>query len=206
MSSPDAGWVAALHVQNDSASAARFEAIGAEISIVGVSSDGDRVFTRDFAFATVANLFTSLGQQMLLATLPVYVISMGGSRTDAGLITGGAAITALLVRPFSGWLSDAWRRRPVVLLGCVFYVVASIIYLIAGSVPMLGLGRVAHGFALSNYTTGANTYIADIAPPRRRAEAIGFFAATADIGMITGPAVGFFIAFSLGFRELFLAS
>jgi MFS family permease len=71
---------------------------------------------------------------------------------------------------------------------------------------MLGLGRVAHGFALSNYTTAANTYVADIAPTRRRAEAIGLFAAMADIGMITGPAVGFFIAGAFGFHQLFYAS
>jgi MFS family permease len=145
------------------------------------------MFTSDFGFATVANLFVSLGQQMLLATLPVYVITLGGSRTDAGLVTGAAAVTALLVRPFAGWATDAWRRRPVVLLGCASYSVASAIYLVATTVPMLALGRVAHGFALSNYTTAANTYISDIAPPKRRAEAIGFFAATADIAAISGP-------------------
>jgi MFS family permease len=164
------------------------------------------MFTPDFGFATVANLFVSLGQQMLLATLPVYVITLGGSRTDAGLVTGAAAVTALLVRPFAGWATDTWRRRPVVLLGCASYSVASAIYLVATTVPMLALGRVAHGFALSNYTTAANTYISDIAPPKRRAEAIGFFAATADIGMITGPAIGFFIANALGFHQLFYAS
>ena len=92
------------------------------------------------------------------------------------------------------------------LLGCVFYVVANVSYLLSSTVAGLGLGRIFHGFALSNYTTAANTYIADISPPRRRAEAIGFFAATADIGMITGPAVGFAIASAFTFHELFLVS
>jgi DHA1 family tetracycline resistance protein-like MFS transporter len=72
-------------------------------------------------------------------------------------------------------------------------------------VPGLALGRVFHGFALSNYTT-ANTYVADIAPRLRRAEAIGIFAATADVGMIAGPAVGFAIAGGFGFNSMFLAS
>jgi MFS family permease len=168
--------------------------------------DESAVFTPDFLFANVANFFVSLGQQMLVATLPVYVISLGGTRAEAGFVTGAAALTALLVRPLSGWLSDAWRRRPVVLLGCLSYAVASLVYLLSGSVAGLALGRVFHGFALSNYTTAANTYVADISPRKRRAEAIGFFAATADIGLITGPAVGFAIATALGFRELFLTS
>ncbi|HEX8969877.1 MAG TPA: MFS transporter [Chloroflexota bacterium] len=172
------------------------------------SPDGERaaIFTADFIFANIANFFVSLGQQMLIATLPVYIISLGGTPAQAGLVTGAAAITALLARPLSGWLVDAWRRRPVVLLGCVFYTVASLTYLLSGSVAGLGLGRVFHGFALSNYTTAANTYVADIAPRARRAEAIGFFAATADVGLITGPAVGFAIATAFSFHELFLAS
>jgi MFS family permease len=167
---------------------------------------GDRVFTLDFLFANVANFFVSLGQQMLVATLPVYIITLGGTAAEAGLVNGAAALTALLARPVSGYLADAWRRRPVVLLGCVFYVVANVSYLLSTTVAGLGLGRVFHGFALSNYTTAANTYIADISPTRRRAEAIGFFAATADIGLITGPAIGFAIASAFSFHELFLAS
>jgi MFS family permease len=154
----------------------------------------------------VANFFVSLGQQMLVATLPVYIISLGGTTAQAGLVTGAAAVMALLARPVSGYLVDAWRRRPVVLLGCVFYIVASLTYLLSTSVAGLGLGRVFHGFALSNYTTAANTYVADIAPRLRRAEAIGIFAATADIGLITGPAVGFAIATTFSFHELFIAS
>src|SRR6185312_90630 len=70
----------------------------------------------------------------------------------------------------------------------------------------LALGRIFHGFGLSNYTTAANTYVADIAPRRRRAEAIGVFAATADVGLITGPAVGFAIVGAFSFHEVFLAS
>ena len=34
---------------------------------------GDRVLTLDFLFANVANFFVSLGQQMLVATLPANI-------------------------------------------------------------------------------------------------------------------------------------
>ena len=110
---------------------------------------------------------------MLIATLPVYVIALGGSRAEAGFVTAAAAVTALLFRPLSGYLSDAWQRRRVVLLGCVSYIAASVVYLLSGGVAGLALGRAFHGFALSNYTTAANTYVADLAPlgaaPKRSA-------------------------------------
>ena len=67
-------------------------------------------------------------------------------------------------------------------------------------------GRVLHGFGLANYTTAANAYLADIAPPRRRAEAIGWYAVAMDVGLVVGPAIGFFIAEGFGFQTLFFLS
>jgi len=65
------------------------------------------------------------------------------------------------------------------------------------------LGRIVHGFGLSCYTTAANAYVADIAPLRRRDEAMGLFAAAQAFGLIIGPVIGFMLIGSTGFRHLF---
>jgi MFS family permease len=166
----------------------------------------ERLFTSDFISATVANFANSFGMQMLVATLPVYVISLGGNQASAGLVSGSLAITALLFRPFMGWLTDAWRRRPLVLIGTSCYGFASVFYLLANSIPLLLVGRFVHGFGLSCYTTASTAYVADIAPLRRRAEAVGFFAAAQAIGLIVGPVVGFMLIRAVGFRFLFYFS
>ena len=166
----------------------------------------DRLFTSDFVFTTLANFANAFGMQMLVATLPVYVISLGGSRTDAGLVTGALAFTALLFRPLLGWLTDAWRRRPLVLIGTSCYGFASLFYLLAGSIPFLVIGRFVHGFGVSCYTTASTAYVADIAPIKRRAEAVGFFAAAQAVGLIIGPVIGFMLVGSTGFQHLFYVS
>ena len=91
--------------------------------------DANRLFTKDFILAALANLSNAFGMQMLVATLPLYVINLGGSQTDAGLVSGALAFTALLFRPLMGYLTDAWRRRPLVLMGTACYGLASIVYL-----------------------------------------------------------------------------
>ena len=63
-----------------------------------------------------------------------------------------------------------------------------------------------HGFGLSCYTTASNAYVADVAPFRRRAEAVGIFAATQAIGLIIGPVVGFMLIGEIGFHRLFYFS
>ncbi len=165
-----------------------------------------RLFSPDFIFATLANFANAFGHQMLIATLPVYVILLGGSQAEAGLVSGAVAFTALLFRPFVGWLTDAWRRRPLVLIGTSCYGLASVVYLLAGSIPLLVLGRFVHGFGLSCYTTAANAYVADIAPLKRRAEAMGLFSAAQAIGLIIGPVIGFMLVGSIGFQHLFYFS
>jgi MFS family permease len=166
----------------------------------------ERLFTLDFISTTIANLANSFGMQMLVATLPVYVIRLGGSQTDAGLVSGALAFVALLFRPLVGWMTDTWRRRPVVLMGTFCYGFASVIYLLVHTIPLLLIGRFVHGFGLSCYTTAANAYIADIAPAKRRAEAVGFFAAAQAFGLILGPVVGFMLIEAIGFDRLFYLS
>ena len=166
----------------------------------------NRLFTSDFVLAALANLANAFGMQMLVATLPVYVLSLGGNQTSAGLVIGILPFTALLFRPLMGWLTDAWRRRPLVLIGTSCYGFANIAYLAAGSIPHLILGRFVHGIGLSCYTTASNAFVADIAPLRRRAEAVGLFAAAQALGLIAGPVIGFALVRETGFHNLFYVS
>src|SRR5512139_3331826 len=69
-----------------------------------VRHNKERLFTLDFIFATLANFANSFGQQMVNATLPVYVISIGGTQVEAGLVSGALTFTALFFRPYIGWL------------------------------------------------------------------------------------------------------
>ena len=174
--------------------------------VADAANPDNRLFTSDFVLAALANLANAFGMQMLVATLPVYVLSLGGNQTSAGLVIGILPFTALLFRPLMGWLTDAWRRRPLVLIGTSCYGFANIAYLAAGSIPHLILGRFVHGIGLSCYTTASNAFVADIAPLRRRAEAVGLFAAAQALGLIAGPVIGFALVRETGFHNLFYVS
>ena len=64
----------------------------------------------------------------------------------------------------------------MVLIGTGCYTIANFMYAaFASSWPILLISRIVHGFGLSNYTTASSAFVADIAPPRRRAEALGYY-------------------------------
>jgi MFS family permease len=163
----------------------------------------DRLFTTPFILVIGANFANALGAQMASAILPVYVVSQGRSEFQAGLVAGMLAFTALLLRPFVGWLADAWRRRPMVLIGTGCYTAANLIYATVRPLPLLMIGRILHGFGLSNYSTASSTFLTDIAPPHRRAEALGYYSVMMDIGMLGGPALGFFLVRYVGLQHIF---
>jgi MFS family permease len=163
----------------------------------------DRLFTTAFILVISANFANALGAQMASAILPVYVVSQGRTEFHAGLVTGMLAFTALLLRPFVGWLADAWRRRPMVLIGTGCYTVANLMYGVFWSLPLLMLSRVLHGFGLSNYSTASSAFLMDIAPPHRRAEAMGYYSVMMDIGILGGPALAFFLVKYTGLHHIF---
>jgi MFS family permease len=163
-----------------------------------------RLFTTAFVLVISANLANAFGAYMATAILPVYVVSLGRSEFQAGLVTGMLAFAALVTRPFVGWLVDAWRRRPMVLIGTGCYAVANLMYAAFASLPLMLISRVIHGYGLSNYSTASSAFLADIAPRRRRAEAMGYYSVAMDIGMLGGPALAFFLVRYTGLQHIFL--
>jgi MFS family permease len=163
-----------------------------------------RLFTTTFFFVISANLANALGAHMASPILPVYVMSLGHSTFEAGLVAGMLSFTALVLRPFVGWLVDAWRRRPLVLIGTACYAAANLMYLAFSSLPLMLLSRAIHGFGLSNYSTASSAFLTDIAPRRRRAEAMGYYAVAVDIGLLAGPALAFFLVDHIGLQYIFL--
>jgi MFS transporter, DHA1 family, tetracycline resistance protein len=106
--------------------------------------------------------------------------------------------------PVLGGLSDRYGRRPVLL----FSVGAlGIDYLVMGFAPTLlwlFVGRIIAGIAGASHTT-AYAYVADIAPPEKRAQSFGIVSAMFGVGFITGPVIGGLLG-GLGPRAPFFAA
>jgi MFS family permease len=168
------------------------------------SPRADRLLSKAFILIISAHLTNSIATQMANTILPVYVVSLGYSMFEAGLVAGLLPFTALLLRPLVGWMVDAWRRRPMVLIGTGCYAVANLMYLAFSSLPMILISRIIHGYGLSNYSTASSAFLTDIAPRHRRAEAVGYYAVAWDIGLLIGPALVFFLVQYAGFQRIFL--
>ncbi|MGZ5082373.1 MAG: hypothetical protein ACXWHA_03210, partial [Usitatibacter sp.] len=61
------------------------------------------------------SLLMDVSSEMIHALLPLYLtVTLGASALAVGVIEGAAEATALIVKIFSGTLSDRWRNGPLV--------------------------------------------------------------------------------------------
>ena len=162
------------------------------------------LFTRGLLLLCIAVFFQMFSFQMLLPVMPLYLLDIGGSEGQVGLILGITAGTAMLFRPLTGWIADRYGRKPLLVAGN--FVLSLALYPLARSVaPLLGV-RALQGAGLSATSTAGSTMVADLAPPLRRAEAMGVYGVAVNVSSAMGPLLGATIAIGAGFNTAFLVA
>ena len=160
------------------------------------AADADnRLWTWPFVFALLSVLLFYGSFYLTLVALPKYLKDhLGSGAAQIGLITGLFSVAAMVPRPYVGRVADRGSAlRPMILATCIF-VPASALYIGATTIPRLILVRLFHGSGMACYTTAAPTLIAAIAPPSRRAEAMGFWGMANTIALALFPPLGLYLA------------
>jgi DHA1 family tetracycline resistance protein-like MFS transporter len=91
--------------------------------------------------------------------------------------------------PVLGALSDRFGRRPVLVLSNLGLAGDYALMALAPNLAWLFVGRLVAGITSASFST-ASAYIADTAPPDKRAAAFGMLGALFSVGFILGPWVG----------------
>lgn len=142
----------------------------------------------------------------LLPTLSLYVKDIGGSKQEIGFVMGSFAIGLLLSRIWLGRLADQRGRKIVITLGTAVAAIAPWGYLFIHQIPLLMVLRAFHGISVAAFTTGYSALVADLAPPNRRGELIGYMSLVAPIGMGIGPVLGTVLKSQFGYQPLFVVT
>jgi DHA1 family tetracycline resistance protein-like MFS transporter len=165
-----------------------------------------------FVFITV--FIDMVGFGLVMPVLPRLIEDVSGSDLAGASIWGGWLFFAyggmqFLFGPAIGNLSDAYGRRPVLLLSVFGLAVDYLLTAFAPSLLWLFVGRIFAGICGASYTT-ANAFLADSTKPEERARVFGMMGAAFGLGFVIGPAIGgllgefgprvpFFVAAGLSF-------
>jgi len=151
-----------------------------------------------------ASLVYFMGVYLLLPTLPLYAVHLGGGDAIAGLLMGIFTVAAISVRPLTGWALDAYGRKAILVVGTLISAVSIFAHEWAVSIMLLLALRFINGLGFGLQTTAASTLAGDMAPRARLGEGIGFFTLAIGVPMAIAPAVGMWLVDRGDFSALFL--
>ena len=163
----------------------------------------------------LVSLLMDVSSEMIHSLLPLFMATvLGASALTIGLIEGAAEATALMVKVFSGALSD-WlgRRKGLALLGYALGALSKPLFALAGGPGFSassGLATVLTARLIDRVGKGIrgaprDALVADIAPPALRGAAFGLRQSLDTVGAFAGPllAVALMLLWANDFQAVF---
>ncbi|WP_374359123.1 MFS transporter [Thermomonas sp.] len=137
------------------------------------------------------SLFTDMSSEMVHGLLPLLLATtLGASALMIGLIEGSAEALVLIVKVFSGYISDAMgRRKPLVLLGYGLATLVKPLFPLADSVAMVTTARLLDRVGKGIRGAPRDALVSDLAPPEVRGAAFGLRQSMDTVGAVLGPLI-----------------
>jgi MFS family permease len=137
----------------------------------------------------IVSMLMDISSEMIHALLPLYlVVGLGASALAVGVIEGIAEATALIVRIFSGALSDRLgHRKWLAALGYGLAAVTKPVFPLAPSIGWLFAARFIDRIGKGIRGSPRDALIADVTPPDLRGASFGLRQSLDTVGAFIGP-------------------
>ena len=153
------------------------------------------------------SLCMDLSSELIHALLPLYMaVGLGASTLTIGIVEGVAEATAMIVKVFSGVISDFFRRRkPLVVLGYGLAAITKLVFPLAPTLGWIVAARFADRIGKGIRGAPRDALIADLSPPEVRGASFGLRQALDTVGGVGGPllAIGAMAFFASNFQAAF---
>lgn len=153
------------------------------------------------------SLLMDISSEMIHSLLPLFMVTILGTSTMVvGLVEGLAESLALVVKVFSGTLSDyLGKRKGLALFGYALGAFIKPLFAVASGVGLVLTARLLDRVGKGMRGAPRDAMVADIAPPQLRGAAFGLRQSLDTVGAFLGPllAVGLMLLWANDFRAVF---
>lgn len=154
----------------------------------------EKLWNSNYIKVWLANFMIFFSFMLVTPLLPIYLSeTFAADKHIIGLVLSGYTLTALLIRPFSGFIVDSYPRKQVLLICFFLMFIFFAGYLVAGSLLLFAIVRTLHGAPFGATTVANSTVAIDVLHPSRRAEGIGYYGLSNNIATAISPSVAIYI-------------
>ena len=138
------------------------------------------------------SLLMDISSEMIHSLLPLFMVgTLGASALTVGLLEGLAESTALIVKVFSGVLSDYFgRRKALAVLGYALGALSKPLFALAPGMGLVVTARLLDRVGKGIRGAPRDALVADLAPPHLRGAAFGLRQSLDTVGAFVGPLLG----------------
>lgn len=155
----------------------------------------------------IVSLLMDISSEMIHVLLPLFLVGpLGASAVVVGIIEGLAESTALVVKVFSGALSDyLGKRKGLAVLGYALGALSKPLFALAPSAGLVLSARLIDRVGKGIRGAPRDALIADLAPASVRGAAFGLRQSLDTVGAFLGPllAVALMLLWANDFRAVF---
>lgn len=135
---------------------------------------------------------------------PLFAASFGVPVFLVTFVFASNALARLISGPVTGFLSDRWGRKPLLLAGVAIRTITALGEYFATSYVEFLLWEFLGGFGVSTWNTGSQVLIADVTAVENRGRAVAVRSMSVRLGNIAGPFIGALLTTAFSIRSIFL--
>lgn len=169
----------------------------------GTYAEPTKIWNLHFTCIFLANAIMYLGQYMIQTLVTKYASTLGAAPSTLAVVASAFALTALILKLFSGPVLDAFPRKFIIFGGMLVLATAFLGYSFADSVEMVIAFRLLQGAAQAFTATGYLAMATDALPKDKLGSGLGIFTLSQSICMAISPSLGLAIADGFGFPATF---
>ena len=163
-------------------------------SLSGPSTTSEKLWNSNYLKVMTANFMLFFAFYLLTPLLPLYLDRQFAANRDiTGIVLSGYVVATFLIRPFSGYMVDAFNRKKVLMICFFVFFLCFAGYIGASTLLMFAIVRTVHGIPFGATTVANSTVAIDVLPSSRRNEGIGFYGLSNNLAMAIAPSAGIYI-------------
>lgn len=127
----------------------------------------EKLWNAKYITVVLVNTLICFGFYMITTILTVYLLEVGIEVSKAGVVVGLFSITALIMRPISGYVTDTFNQKHLMIFSTAVVTVSVVGYVLTGSLPLIVAFRILHGFAFAISSTAIVALASNYIPQSR---------------------------------------
>ncbi|MBI5352599.1 MAG: MFS transporter [Chloroflexi bacterium] len=161
---------------------------------------GKSIINLNLRWFLAGMIFANIAGQMAYSMLSLYMLDLGASVAQVGMVFTLASLVPMVLQIFGGWLSDTIGRLRVIAMGSSIAVFGYLIFAFAPNWQWVLIGLSVEYVSNSVVGPSFGAYISEQSSEESRGRVFGLTSGIYQTVTVIGPALAGFLAYRFGFQ------